>query len=200
MKLGLGLGLAKGGVLHGLSNNGLTNLLSNPQAFDNVSWTKTNVTVTANAIAAPDGTTTADLIIPTAVNNVHVVAGPVAAGSGTFTQSVFVKSAGLPRLGIRCFDGTSYKLQATFDISAGTIVSTVSGSATITGLPNGWFECAVTGTTASGNMGITSGWIFEPLDGSHLANTVWTGDATNGVYLWEGQAVSGSQPGPIVYS
>ena len=38
------------------------NLLTNSEQFDNAVWVKTSAAVTANAIAAPDGTVTADLL------------------------------------------------------------------------------------------------------------------------------------------
>jgi hypothetical protein len=41
---------------------GVSNLISNGQAFDNASWTKTNLSVTANTTVAPDATTTADTV------------------------------------------------------------------------------------------------------------------------------------------
>ncbi len=38
------------------------------QEFDNGAWVKTNCTVTANALVAPDGTTTADILHFSAAN------------------------------------------------------------------------------------------------------------------------------------
>src|SRR5688500_10326641 len=47
------------------------NLFQRTQEFENAYWTLTNATVVANASVAPDGTTTADEIRATAVNNNH---------------------------------------------------------------------------------------------------------------------------------
>ncbi len=51
----------------GLIEKVRTNLVLQSQTFDNASWNKTTdgqVTITANAAAAPDGTTTAEKMIP----------------------------------------------------------------------------------------------------------------------------------------
>jgi hypothetical protein len=47
------------------------NLLLYSQEFDNAAWTKTSTTVTANSTTAPDGTTTADTLIPNTTNTYH---------------------------------------------------------------------------------------------------------------------------------
>ena len=44
------------------------NLLTYSDDFSNAAWTKTNATVTANAVAAPDGTTTADTLTASGAN------------------------------------------------------------------------------------------------------------------------------------
>jgi len=46
----------------------ITNRLLYSEDFSNAAWAKTNVTVTANSTAAPDGTTTADTLTATAAN------------------------------------------------------------------------------------------------------------------------------------
>jgi hypothetical protein len=56
-----------------------TNLCLRSQEFDNASWSKSNLTVTADAIAAPDGTTTADLltVTTTAATSINQSVGAV---------------------------------------------------------------------------------------------------------------------------
>ena len=56
-------------VLFGyLAEGQFTNRLLYSEDFSNAAWVKTNVTVTANSTAAPDGTTTADTLTATAAN------------------------------------------------------------------------------------------------------------------------------------
>lgn len=70
------------------------NLLLYSEQFDNAAWVKVNCTVTANALTAPDGTTTADTIVRTAVGNHYF--GQTYATTGhagkTFTFSCWIKA------------------------------------------------------------------------------------------------------------
>jgi hypothetical protein len=200
----LGLGLALGlkpsvARSPGLSNNGLTNLMTFPQNLDNVAWGLIEATVTANTGGlAPDGTTTAEKVIPSTNNIAHGIYQAGAFGAGTFTFSAYAKAAGYPRLGLRVFDGAAYQLRATFDISAGSIVSTEAGVAFITSVGNGWYFIGCRGTTAA-NMGTTTGWVLEPLNAGSVVQGAFAGDGTSGALLWQVQVVAGSSPGPIVY-
>ena len=68
------------------------NLLLQSESFDAAAWTKSNVTVTANNAAAPDGTTTAELVTPTAADcNVRQSFTPV--GAVQYTFSMWLRSA-----------------------------------------------------------------------------------------------------------
>jgi hypothetical protein len=70
-----------------------TNLLLRSQEFDNASWVKTNCTVTANAVVAPDGTMTADLVQFSAqFANIRENVQTLVAGT-TYTYSIFCRVA-----------------------------------------------------------------------------------------------------------
>jgi hypothetical protein len=72
-----------------------TNLLTYSSAFENTAWAKTNATVTANALNAPDGTSNADLITCSAAANniVQVITTAILIGD-SYTSSVYLKGAG----------------------------------------------------------------------------------------------------------
>lgn len=167
------------------------NLFVRSEEFDNASWTKNAASVTANAGTSPDGTADADKLIPSATNAVHGVYSTTTFGAGTFTLSVYAKAAGYPRLGIRSYDGTSYIMQATFDISNGTVVSSPGGTAAITSVGNGWYRITLTATTA-GNLGIVVGTWFESLPAGSTVQGSFTGDGTSGALLWGAQLELGS--------
>jgi len=80
-------------LIYALKNGrilGTDNLLLRSEEFDNASWSKTNVTVTADDAVAPDGRTTADKIAATASAATSLSqAATVAATFATF--SVYVK-------------------------------------------------------------------------------------------------------------
>lgn len=70
---------------------GLTNYITNGQAFDNAAWTKGNLTVTADSTVAPDGTTTADtLTFTNTIPSIRQGVGTSTTGQA-YTTSWFMK-------------------------------------------------------------------------------------------------------------
>jgi hypothetical protein len=170
---------------------GSTNLLPFSEQFDNAAWTKGNATVTANATVAPDGTLSADKIIPNTNVAQHSV-GSANIAAGTYTWSAYFKSAGYTKAAISCFDGT-YKAATIYDLSNGTIVKSANGStSTITFVGNGWYRCTVTATLAAGsNFG---GAQYRPnINGNEASESV-AGNGTDGVFLWGAQLNTGTTP------
>ena len=69
------------------------NLLTVSEQFDSASWSKVDVSVTPNAGIAPNGTITADALIPTTTSSTLKNAGQIASGlsSGSvYSFSLFV--------------------------------------------------------------------------------------------------------------
>lgn len=174
-----------------------TNLITYSEEIDNAAWTKQFSSVTANAATSPGGTTNADKIVPNTTNNVHGVYRVQTYGAGTFTLSFYAKADGYPRVGVRSYDGASYVMQVTFDISAGTVVSATAGTASIQDAGNGWYRCVVTATTA-GNLGATVGTWIEPLPAGAIVQTAYTGDGTSGTLVWGAQLEVGSFPSSYI--
>lgn len=132
-----------------------TNLLLRSQQFDNASWTKTNVTVTADAIAAPDGTTTADKV--EATTSAATTLDQITTGGGSTlgnTASIYVKQ------GSGATDANAFTLR---DVTAGTnllavtvnystgAITYVTGTtgATMTDVGNGWWRLTMTAAAAT---------------------------------------------------
>lgn len=143
---------------------GTRNLLTYTEQFDNAAWTKSNATITADTAVAPDGTTTADSILDTAVSNIHYCAQSMTALSPsgkTYTVSAYGKANTLNymTLGISDVSSGSLYAVAVFNLStgavstsgaAGTGYSVVSSS--ISSVGSGWYRCVVTvvaGTSVS---------------------------------------------------
>ena len=82
------------------------NLLAESEAFDQTAWSPSNASVTADVTTAPDGESTADLLVPTSTN-AFIRQFVTTQQNQDYTFSVYLKSAGadLDML-IGIFDGS----------------------------------------------------------------------------------------------
>jgi hypothetical protein len=157
------------------------NLLLQSQTFDNASWTKTNGAVTADAIAAPDGTTTADLFTENTATGVHTLQ---ASGSSIANQpmvfSAFIKPNGRTVVRLDWENNDSFYVLATLT-GGGTING---GSGTVTALAGGWYRLALTTTPTLATSAFRIR-LCESATGTGV--TSYTGDGTSGIYVWGAQ-------------
>jgi hypothetical protein len=160
------------------------NLLTYTEQFDNGAWTKSNVTVTANAVVAPDGTMTADALFETAANSDHgarTAAGVTVASGVSYKLSFRVKSNGRNYVLIYINAPASGRY---FDVTPGTagaVLGNYTGTnlpATITALADNWFLCEVTFTAS------TTSVLCEAYISSAGNNLTYAGDITKGIYIW----------------
>lgn len=159
------------------------NLLTYSQDFDNAAWAKYQSTVTANVIAAPDGTTTADKVIATAVSGSHVIYQ--SAGTNGIQQfvSVYAKAAEYTNLQI-CLNGTGSS-NAVFDLTAVTATSVIGTTASITSVGNGWYRCVAVMTPQANTAVAIQG--FPAGATANNYGNIFTGDGTSGIYIWGAQ-------------
>jgi hypothetical protein len=102
--------------------------------FTNIVWAKTNLTVTANQVIAPDGTLTADLLTATASNATLIFDAGTVASTGK-TGSIFVRRK----------TGTG-DVQLTMDNGATWTTQTITNT--------GWTRCTISQTLADEDFGI----------------------------------------------
>lgn len=163
-----------------------TNLLTYSEQFDNAAWTKDNVTLTANAIVAPDGTLTADEMKDSTSSTQKRCLQNITVTSASHTISVYAKAGTLSLLLIReNLSGTA--VNTTFNLANGTLGTVGSGrTATITSVGNGWYRCSLTVTAVAGTYGIGIG-----LTNADNIN-VYTGTGNGTIFIWGAQLEAGS--------
>src|SRR5215213_2951279 len=178
----------------------MANNVTAPQAADNASWTKTNITVSANAIAAPDGTTTADKLQETTASAVHGLglASAVSVGGTTRWRNwTFIKAAERSRICFEVDESTSFSggVFATFNLSgSGTVVGgTNTGtygsgfvvvSTSIQALANGWYYCSLVFDTTVGSI-VPTYYLDSATGPSNNIVLSYAGTTGNGLHVWE---------------
>jgi hypothetical protein len=180
-----------------------TNTTTYSQELDNAAWTKSNVTVTANATLAPDGTATADRVVSTAGTTAHVIDAPLTTSTAAaWTTSVYLKQDAYRyvSVGLRAFGGSGHGT-AVVDLQAGVITQTTSATgisavtSSIQNAGNGWYRVFVTGTYAGAypSSGLELGFVSGPtptLDAVGREVVTLTTAAT--FYAWGGQFETGA--------
>ena len=188
---------AQGNALGLLIEEARTNLLSYSQEFDDNYWTKTNATVTANQIAAPDGTNTGYKVNENAATTPHYIlqTGFSFTSGEEYTQSVYAKAGTnniVQLLGTSAAFGS--QAWANFDLSDGTIGSKgTATAAAIQSVGEGWYRCSITITvtaTSGGSAGLTA---LVPTKTSSRV-FAYEGNPSNHIYAWGAQVELGSFP------
>jgi hypothetical protein len=162
-----------------------TNLLVRSEELDNAAWTKSAVTITANATAAPDGTSTADKLTPDVTLATHFAGQTVTTTAVAHTYSAYLKAGGYS-WAILYASGVNQGVY--FDLANGVVGSSFIGaptSSSITPVGNGWYRCSITFTATTG----TAARVY-----ASSANTVSTfaGDGTSGIFIWGAQLEAGA--------
>lgn len=166
------------------------NILSKTQQFDDAIWTKTRVTVTANAIAAPDSTLTADKIVETAINNTHTINGalvPTTAGL-PYIWSLYAKAGERSNVRIRAASNVTFLGDVYADLLSGMLIFATRAdlSSPVVGIVNagnGWYRIWMRITMPVGTTGASlNAWLADS-----GINTTYLGDITKGLYLWGAQ-------------
>jgi hypothetical protein len=168
------------------------NLALQSQTFEQTTpWNLlTNLTATTDAIAAPDGTMTADKIVEVANTSNHAVlhSNITTVTGETYTYSVYAKA------GERTWLAICPANQAPadwFNLGTGALGTTANGGA-ISAAGNGWYRCSIT-QVAPGTTRAPYIWL-RTADGQ---TATYAGNASSGLYLWGAQVNRGSTP--LVY-
>jgi hypothetical protein len=176
-----------------ITNKGLlvedarTNLLLQSQTLATAPWIPFQSSITADATAAPDGTTTADkLVEDTTAASTHFHQQIVNLTASVQTFSIYAKAAERTQTSIfvptTAFADATFRT-ASFDLTgAGTVLSvTASATASIEALAGGWYRCIL-------NVPATLAVAANIQYGMLVANNpTYTGNGTSGLFLWGAQ-------------
>ena len=165
------------------------NLLQQSETFDNATWSKSGIAVTANASANPlTGLTNADNLVAENVNNFHYINQAITFTSDESTIFVYAKANGYTWFVIDT--GLSNRF-AYFNTTTGVVGTTGSSStATIESVGNGWYKCVLSFTAIAGSSNIYLAVRNADNGGS------FTGNGTGGILVYGAQLNIGSTAKP----
>jgi len=166
-----------------------TNLLTYSEQMDQKGQVFVNVTT--NAIIAPDGSLTADLIQETTSNGQHnIQQGAATVVGGSHTVSVYAKAYSSNRVlriaTYKAGNPTGTDTVYLFNLNTGVATKVVGVSGGMEHVGDGWYRCYVT----TGNINAGTGVFFGIAETNGVYS--YTGDGSSGFYLWGGQLETGS--------
>lgn len=166
----------------------------------NVSWTKTNVTATANSTTSPTGASDATLITASAGTAVHEAtkASSVSIGAGGKAVTHDMLKAGTARYVWTGDRGDASIHSATFDLQAGTVVGSSNCTASIKDMGNGWYRCTRAFTRT--NAGAPGGNVAFGSASHTLDHASFNAAGTETFYIYAHEIGGGEYPTSAVFS
>ncbi len=140
---------------------GGNNYLLQSEAFDNVAWTATNLTVSGSKVANPlDGALTAQQLLEVGTGspgrNVSQIPSPTTSPGVPHTLSVYAKRANRQFI-VLLLNSNGNNENAFFDLLNGVVTTNAGGlirSLTkMTNVGNGWYRCQATAVKSAGSTG-----------------------------------------------
>lgn len=176
------------------------NLLTYSEEFNNAAWGKGNCTITADAVVAPNGTTTAERLVEDATNGEHSLYYSQTITNVTQTFSVYAKAGERSLMALQFSNFVNAAAQVGFNLATGTVLFTGAGnadysniSARIDSIGNGWFRCSLTAT--KGSVNTSNNPLIQAYNGS---SSSFASNTSTGFYIWGAQLETNSSMGPYI--
>lgn len=173
-----------------LSEETRTNSFAYSADFSHATWAKTTLTVTADQVAAPDGTTTADKLEASGTSAPRVTQSAALTSGTANAVSFFVKAGNVDFIhGVieRAADSQTLRFYANLSTGVGSVsvaAGTIAGTISLEQYTGGWWRVIVIVTTATtGSYTLAIG----PAS-SYQSTTVTSGSY---VYAWGAQVETG---------
>lgn len=173
-----------------------TNLLVRSEDFS-TTWATTASSVVSNAIAAPDGTLTADKLQTNTTSAEHSVTQDITWTSGTaYGVSCYFKAAEIGYGFITLPTVPFSTIRRNYiNLSTGAVTLAAGTSGAAEALANGWWRFIVY-ATATGSTLSTS--VRIGLTTSDSTTTTTGSNTTDGIYIWGAQVEAGSVPSSYI--
>ena len=171
------------------------NLLLQSQDFTNATWTKNNLTAAStSATTDPLGGLTANILTPNGTADAYCRQTLTPVLSTSYGVSVYAKAGTGSWLRLRAlFINNNTTDEAWFNLSTGALGTVqASVSATITSVGNGWYRCALVGSTISTNSASLLDVAVSNADNTRNATNAQT------IYVWGSQLELSSTVGTYI--
>ena len=161
------------------------NLLQQSETF-NTTWSASNTVVTANQTTAPNGTTTADLVVDNTNNTSHALTQSVTNLSVglDYYYSIYVKNNNHTWVLLRHDNGGTFNY---FNIATGVKGTNTQANSTIENVGNGWYKLTVPFNVTGSSSGPE--FYLASADGTFT----YAGTGT-GVYIWGASYTLSAKP------
>jgi hypothetical protein len=169
------------------------NLLTFSEQFDNAVWSKTaGLTVIANAAVAPNGTMTADRIVPPNGTGNAAIAQGFTYLSSIYSPSFYAKADGYNFVQFFSTNAASSGF-INFDLTTGAVTNSSLWTGSAENVGNDWWRLTVQTNTM--NPAVSNIGAHVLVTGNEGRYTAVTTNGTSGIFLWGYQLRVGTQAG-----
>ena len=161
-----------------------TNLFLQSEDFSTTWGITGGWSITTNIWIAPDGKNTMDLFIPNVTSGLQFLSQSVTTAASIYTYSIYVKASGYNFVQLWS-SGTISGGYVNFDLSTGTVGSSLFWTGSIQSVWNGVYRIIATTNTV---VATTSVFTLSPIATSTTPRaTNFAGDGISGLLLWGAQ-------------